>query len=138
MAKFGSIQDDLAFGVGLDKLEAAVGVRGRANTETWFRVEIPRLSSSRLCMDEDATTNWTKWSLVEVEGTLEKFPCTNPMIEHGLMEKIEGKFSLWQKKVPKVRGKCGVDAGQNCKEVFLECAIVRSARLWGCMSGGTS
>ena len=50
-------------------------------------------------MDEDATTNRTKWSLVEVK------------IEHGLTEKIEGKFSLWQKKVSKARGKCGVDAG---------------------------
>jgi hypothetical protein len=71
-------------------------------------------------MDEDATTNQTKWSLVEVEGTLEKFPRTNPWIEHGLMEKIEGEFSLWQKKVPKVRWKCGVNAGRNCKEVVLE------------------
>jgi hypothetical protein len=48
MAKFDSIQDNLALGVGLDLLEAAVGVKGRANMETWFRVEIPRLPSSRL------------------------------------------------------------------------------------------
>jgi hypothetical protein len=46
-------------------------------------------------MDEDATTNQTKWHLVKVEGPLEKFPCTNPWIEHGLTEKIEGEFSLW-------------------------------------------
>jgi hypothetical protein len=46
-------------------------------------------------MDEDKTTNWTKWSLVEVEGTLKKIPPTNPWIEHGLTEKIEGEFSLW-------------------------------------------
>ncbi len=73
-------------------------------------------------MDEDATTKWTKWTFVEVEGSLEKFPRTNPWIEHGLMEKIEGEFSLWQKKVPKVQWKCGVDASKNCKEVVLECA----------------
>ncbi len=53
-------------------------------------------------MDEDATTNQTKRCLVEVKGPLEKFPCTNPLIESGLTEKIEGEFSLWQKKVPKV------------------------------------
>jgi hypothetical protein len=47
-------------------------------------------------MDEDATTNWTKWHLVEVKGPLEKFPCTNPWIESGLAEKIEGEFSLRQ------------------------------------------
>jgi hypothetical protein len=51
---------------------------------------------------------------------LDKFPCTNPWIEQGLTEKIEGEFSLWQKKVPKVWWKCGVDAGKNCKEVVLE------------------
>ncbi len=70
------------------------------------------------------TTNWTKWCLVEVKGPLEKIPCTNPGIESGLllMEKIEGKFSLWQKKVPQVRWKGGVDTGKNCQEVVLECA----------------
>ena len=29
-------------------------------------------------------------------------------------------FSLWQKKVPKVWWKCGVDAGKNCQKVILE------------------
>jgi hypothetical protein len=71
-------------------------------------------------MDEDATANRTKWHLVEVKGALEKFPCTYPWIEHGLMEKIEGEFSLWEKKVPKVRWKGGVHAGKNCQEVVLE------------------
>ncbi len=33
---------------------------------------------------------------------------------------IEGKLSLWQKKVSKVWGKCGVNAGQYCQEVVLE------------------
>jgi hypothetical protein len=106
----------------VSELETAVGVKGRANRETWFHAEIPRLHCSRLCMNEDATTNQTKWCLVEVEGPLEKFPCANPWIEHGLTEKIEGKFSLWKKKVSKVRWKCGVNAGQYCQEVALECA----------------
>ncbi len=38
------------------------------------------------------------------------------------MEKIEGEFSLWQKKVPKVRGKCRVNAGQYVQEMALESA----------------
>jgi hypothetical protein len=38
------------------------------------------------------------------------------------MEKIEDEFNLWQKKVPKVRWKCGVNAGQYCQEMVLECA----------------
>ncbi len=54
-------------------------------------------------MDEDATTNRTKWHLVEVKGPLEKSPHTNSWIEHDLMEKIERVFSLQQKKAPKVR-----------------------------------
>ena len=53
-------------------------------------------------MDEDVTTNRTKWSLVEVEGTLEKFPCTNPWIEHGLPEKVEGELDLVQKFIPQL------------------------------------
>jgi hypothetical protein len=71
-------------------------------------------------MDEDTTTNQNKWCLVEAKETLEKFPCANPWIDHSLMEKIEGEFCLWQKKVPKVRGKCRVNAGQYCQEVVLE------------------
>jgi hypothetical protein len=71
-------------------------------------------------MDEDATTNQIKRHFVEVKGTLEKFPCTNPWIEHGLPEKVEGELSLWQKKVQKVRKKCIINASQYCKEDVLE------------------
>ncbi len=94
MTKFAGIQDDLAFGVRLHSLEAAVGIKGGANIEAWFCVEVPQLPSSQLCMDENVTTNRTKWRPVEVEAPLEKFPHTNPLIESGLMEKIEGEFSL--------------------------------------------
>ena len=45
-------------------------------------------------MDEEVITNRAKRRLVEVKGALEKFPCTNPWIESGLTEKIEGEFSL--------------------------------------------
>jgi hypothetical protein len=88
-------------------------------------------------MDKDATTNWTKWRLVEVERPLEKFPHTNPWIESGLMEKIEGEFSLWQKKILQVWWKGQVDAGKNYQEVVLERA---NSAVWfrQCMSGGTS
>jgi hypothetical protein len=71
-------------------------------------------------MDEEVTTNQTKRCLVEVKSPLEKFPHANPLIERGLLEKIEGEFSLWQKMVPNVRGKCRIIAGQKCKEVVLE------------------
>ncbi len=82
-----------------------------------------------------ATSDETKWCLVEVNGPLEKIPCANPWIEHGLPKKIEGEFSLWQKKVPKVRGKCGVNASQYCKKVVLEhadCALspVLAMHIW--------
>jgi hypothetical protein len=45
-------------------------------------------------MDEDMTTNRTKWCLIEVNKPLEKFPRANLWIEHGLPEMIEGEFSL--------------------------------------------
>ncbi len=41
MAKFDCIQDDLAFGVGLDYLEVGVGIEGRAIIEAWFCAEVP-------------------------------------------------------------------------------------------------
>ncbi len=37
------------------------------------------------------------------------------------MEEIEGKFSLQEKEVPTVRWKGGIDTGQDCQEVVLEC-----------------
>ncbi len=35
-------------------------------------------------------------------------------------KKIEGKFGLWEKEIPKVGRKCGIDVGQDCQEVVLE------------------
>jgi hypothetical protein len=77
MLTLNRIQDDLALGVCIYQLEAIVGVRGRANVETLLCMEILGTSSGWLCMDEDATTNWAEQHLIEVEGTLEKFPCTD-------------------------------------------------------------
>ncbi len=37
-----------------------------------------------------------------------------------MLEKIESELSLWQKKVPKVWGKCRSDTSQYCKEAVLE------------------
>ncbi len=42
MVKFDGIQDDLALGVGLDYLEAVVGIKGRANIEARFCAEVPQ------------------------------------------------------------------------------------------------
>ncbi len=120
MTKLNGILDNSALGVGLDLLEASFGVFSWANIETRLCTENPRPPSSQLCMDEDGTTNWTKQSFVKVEGSLEKFPRTDPWIECGLPKKIEGEFSMWQKKVPKVQGSCGINAGQYFKEVILE------------------
>jgi hypothetical protein len=78
----------LALGVSIDQLEAAVGVKGRANVETLLHTVIPGMLSGWLCMDEDATTNWAKRNLVEVEGILEKFPCIDFWVKQRLAEKI--------------------------------------------------
>ncbi len=37
-----------------------------------------------------------------------------------MLEEIEGKFSLWEKEIPKVRWKGHINAGQDCQEVVLE------------------
>ena len=97
-----------------------VGVKGRANIETWFCTEIPRLPSSQLCMDEDATTNWTKWCLVEVKRAMEEFPCGDSWIKRRLAEEIEREFRLREEKVPEIGGKRFVHTSEDCKEVVLE------------------
>jgi hypothetical protein len=59
MAEFNCIGDDLALGVCIDKLEAAVGIHGWTNVEAILGTKIPRASGCRFGMDEDPTTNWT-------------------------------------------------------------------------------
>jgi hypothetical protein len=43
--------------------------------------------------------------LLKLNGPRKKFPHTDPRVESGLLEEIEGKFSLQEKEVPKVGGK---------------------------------
>jgi hypothetical protein len=73
-------------------------------------------------MDEDLISNWPLRLLVEVKGPLKEFPCTDPGVEKGLQEEIEGKFSLWDQQIPKVRGIGGINTSQDSQEVALECA----------------
>ena len=44
MAEFDSVRDDLALGVCIDKLEAAVGIHGWTNVEAILGTKIPRTS----------------------------------------------------------------------------------------------
>jgi hypothetical protein len=97
MAEFDCIGDDLALGVCIDQLEAAVGFHGWTNEETILGTKVPRTLGCWLCMDKDATAYWPKWQLVEVKGPLKELPCTDPRVESGLLEEIEGEFSLWEK-----------------------------------------
>ena len=110
MAEFHRVGDDLAFGVSIDQLKAAVGIHGRTNVKTILGTKIPRASGCRFGMDEDPTTNWTQRRLVEIEGPLEEFPSTDPRVQSGLPEKIEGKFGLGKKEIPQVGRKCGIDS----------------------------
>jgi hypothetical protein len=74
MPEFNRVRDDLAFGVGLDKHEAPIGIQGRANVEAFLSAEVPRVTGARFGMDEDTTTNWSEGSLVEVKRALKVFP----------------------------------------------------------------
>jgi hypothetical protein len=84
--EFNCVGDDLAFGVGLDKLEAPVRVQCRANVEALLSMEVPRATGARFGMDEYPTTNWPEGSFVEVKGALEVFPSGDPRIESSLPE----------------------------------------------------
>ena len=94
MAKFDCVGDDLALGVRIDKLEAAVGIQGWTNVEAILGTKVPRAAGCRLGMDEDPTTNWSQRRLVEIERPLKEFPSTDPRVQRGLPKKIEGKLGL--------------------------------------------
>ena len=68
MAEFDRVRDDLALGVCIDQLEAAVGVHGWTNVESILGTKVPRASGCRFGMYEDPTTNWTQRRLIEIEG----------------------------------------------------------------------
>ncbi len=110
VAEFGCGRDDLAFGVSIDKLEAVVGVHGWTNVETILSTKVPELVGCWLGMDEDPTFHRTKWCLVEIKRPLKELPCTDPRVDCRLTKQIEGEFGLKEKKVPKVGGKCSIDA----------------------------
>jgi hypothetical protein len=59
MEEFYYIRDDLALGVCIVKLEAAVGVHGWTNVEAILSTKVPRALGGWFGMDEDRTTNWT-------------------------------------------------------------------------------
>jgi hypothetical protein len=48
-----------------------------------------------------------------------------------LLEKIEGEFSLWEKKVPTVWGKWGIAPASIVKEVVLERANIVFSPVFG-------
>ena len=110
MAEFYRVGDDLALGVCVDKLEASVGIHGWTNVESILGTKIPRASGCRFGMYEDSTTNWTQRRLVEIERPLKEFPSTDPRVQIGLPKKIEGKFCLWEKEIPQVGRKSGIDS----------------------------
>ena len=64
MADFDHIVDNLAFGVSIDKFEAAVQLQGWTNVEAVFGTEVQGPARCWLSVDEDATTNWPWWCLV--------------------------------------------------------------------------
>jgi hypothetical protein len=49
----------LALGVGIDKLEAAVGVLGRTNVEAILSPKVLRAAGCWFGVDEDPTSYWT-------------------------------------------------------------------------------
>jgi hypothetical protein len=79
--KFNCVRNNLALGIHLDEFEATVGVEGRPNVIAFLGSKVPRTPSGWLGMNEDATTNWPEGSFVEVEGSIEEFPCRDFCID---------------------------------------------------------
>ncbi len=110
VAELDCVRDDLAFGVSIEKLEAAVGVHGWTNVETILSTRVPGSVGCWLGMDEDPASHRTKWCLVEIKRPLKELPFTDSRVDCRLTKQIEGEFGLREKKTPKVWGKCSINA----------------------------
>jgi hypothetical protein len=86
-----------------------VRVQGETNVETILGKKVPQVTSGGFCMDENPISHWSQWHFVEVKEPLKELPCTDPRVEHGLPEEIDCKLSLWEKQVPEVWRKGGID-----------------------------
>ncbi len=120
VVKLHCILDALALGVRVDKLEALIRVLGGSNVEPLLCSKVPQPPCDRFGMDEDPTTYRSEGLLVEVKGTLEILPRSDPRVESGLPKEIEGQYCLWEKQVPEIRGKHRVYPCQDRQEVALE------------------
>jgi hypothetical protein len=58
MVEFNRFGDNLAFGVFIDKFDAAVRLQGWTNVKAIFGTKVPKPARCWLSMDEDATINW--------------------------------------------------------------------------------
>ncbi len=136
MAELHCIGDALALGVSVDELEALIRVQGGSNVESLLCSKVPRPPCDSFGMDEDPTTNWPKRRLIEVKRTLEVLPSADSLVECGLAKEIEGKFCLWEKQVPEIRGKRSVHPCQDRLEVAREHAdgalrLIPAVHVWG-------
>ena len=61
MAEFDCVGDDLALGVCVDKLEAAVGIHGGTNVESILGTKIPRALFCRFGMNEELYASLKRW-----------------------------------------------------------------------------
>jgi hypothetical protein len=68
MVEFDCVGDDLALGVCIDKLEAAVGIHGWTNVESILGTKIPRASGCRLAWMRTRQPTGPKGVLLKSKG----------------------------------------------------------------------
>ena len=89
MSEFGSVRDKEGFCCGVNDLEAAVVFQGGVDVEAVAGAEGPGGTGGGLVVYAYAASNGAKGSGVEVEGSIEVFPCGCEGGDVGLAEEVE-------------------------------------------------
>ena len=89
MVELNGVGDKCGFSYGVEYLEAAVVLQGRAVVETVAGAEVPGGAGGGLVVDEYAASDEDEGGGVEVEGAIEVFPSGSERDDGGLAEKVE-------------------------------------------------
>ena len=113
VVEFDSVGEKKGLGGGVNNVEAAVVIEGRADVESIGASEGPGRVCAKFAVDDKRASNGDKGSGFKVEGVIVVFPGGYFRGEGGLAKKVEGEIGLWLKLVPKEVGEGSGEAGKD-------------------------
>jgi hypothetical protein len=87
---------------------AAVVVHGRAKVPAFNSMGCPSFPNGGLFVDKDASAGRGKWGAIIIKSPMELGMGREGRIDAGALEEIEGKDSVWNVAIPKMKRKIRV------------------------------